>query len=1028
MEKKEIKEILNQKYDRENWKFLAKNIFNNVEYFKTPISIKTDNEKILDFVQIGNLKLIDQKKVALFELKLIKNLNIYKNKVELRNIVTKFIDQYSNHGVLVVFDNQGSDYRLTFSSKYSEFDENGNIIEVETSSKRYTYLLGENESCATAAERLYLLHHLQDNLKIGDILNAFNVDKITDDFFNTYKKLYLRLYDEIDRLKKEDKNIKRTFEKNTISNEEFSKKLLGQLVFIYFLQKKGWLGLKKDKNNIYEKWGTGDKNFIRNLFNGKYCKYKNFFNDVLEPLFVAFSTDLPENYYSQLDTKIPFLNGGLFDPIKNYDWVDTKITISDKLIEEILDNFEMYNFTIQEEDPEEKEVAIDPEMLGKVFENLLEIKDKKSKGTFYTPRKIAKYICEETLINYFINIFGENSKINFKNMIKNIEDKNLCSFFKKNYEKIDEKIKNIKICDPAIGSGEFPVELMNLCVSLRLKLNNYFTDRKRTSYLMKIHFIKNSIYGVDIEDSAVETAKLRLWLSLIIDEDDYNKILPLPNLEYKIFKGDSLLSFEKNLETLILVKEITKLKDEYFSEVNIKKKIELKKNIDAKFNSILGSQNSFDYHIFFEEVFREKNGFDLVIGNPPYVQIQKINDENYKKKLKETFEVFSGNSDLYCLFLERGYKLLNDKGCLGFITSNKWLKTTYGDLLRKFFLNKSRIIQLIDFKSLQIFKRASVDTSILVIKKGEFIPFKACQIKSIIDYRNFESAVNNSDILLDKDNLQGPWTITEKDKIILLSKIKKFYNRISLGRKSFRRGVTTGLNKVFILDEKIYNKHFIKNNKSNEIIHRILQGKHLNKFGFINSEKNWILFTKQGINIKNYKLINNYLKKYYDDLQPRKNKKDKRGRKPGNYKWYEIQDNTAYHKLFDLPKVAWMNMNRQWKFTYVPSGYFLEASLNFVANEKYAKFLVGIYSSSLHRWFFKQIGRMFDDGGFMCKIDTISQFPVVEPKNNEKLIIEKYVDKLTKYHNQKDENKLNEIVMDLYGLNKTEKNIIRSSA
>ena len=361
MEKTEIKEILNQKYNRDNWKSFTKKIFGNVEYFKTPKSIKTNNEKILDFVQIGNLKLQDQKSVALFELKLIKNLNIYKNKVELRNIVTKFIDQYSNHGVLVVFDNQGSDYRLTFSSKYSEFDDNGNIIEVETASRRYTYLLGENESCTTAAERFHILHNLQHNMKIGDVLNAFNVDKITDDFFNTYKKLYLKLYDEIDRLKKEDKNIKYTFEKNKISNEEFSKKLLGQLVFLYFLQKKGWLGIKKDKKNVFEKWGKGDKNFIRNLFNGKYCKYKNFFNDVLEPLFVAFSTDLPENYYSKLDTKIPFLNGGLFDPIKNYDWVDTKITINDKLIEEILDNFEMYNFTIQEEDPDEKEIAIEAE-------------------------------------------------------------------------------------------------------------------------------------------------------------------------------------------------------------------------------------------------------------------------------------------------------------------------------------------------------------------------------------------------------------------------------------------------------------------------------------------------------------------------------------------------------------------------------------------------------------------------------------------------------------------------------------------
>ena len=152
MEKKEIKELLNKKYNREEWKIFTNKIFGNIDYFKTPKKIETKNDKILEFVQIGNLRLEDEKNISLFELKLIKDLNIYKNKVELRNIVTKFIDQYSNHGVLVVFDNQGSDYRLTFSSKYSEFDEEGNIIEVETAPKRYTYLLGENESCATAGK------------------------------------------------------------------------------------------------------------------------------------------------------------------------------------------------------------------------------------------------------------------------------------------------------------------------------------------------------------------------------------------------------------------------------------------------------------------------------------------------------------------------------------------------------------------------------------------------------------------------------------------------------------------------------------------------------------------------------------------------------------------------------------------------------------------------------------------------------------------------------------------------------------
>ena len=430
MEKQEIKKILNKKYNREEWKNLAKNIFKNVEYFKEPKKILTNNDKILDFLQIGNLNLNDDKTISLFELKLTKNLNIYKNKVELRNIVTKFIDQYSSHGVLVVFDNQGSDYRLTFSSKYSEFDQDGNITEVETTPKRYTYLLGENESCITPAERLHLLYNQSHNLKIEDVLNAFNVDKITDEFFETYKKLYFEFIDELTDLRKRNNKIDKTFSENEISNEEFAKKFLGQIVFIYFLQKKGWLGIKRNEQKVFGNWFSGDKNFIRNLFDKKYCNYKNFFNDVLEPFFIALKTNLPENYYSKLDLKVPFMGGELFEPVKNYDWLGTDITISNELIEKILDNFEMFNFTIQENDPEEKEIAIDPEMLGKVFENLLEIKDRKSKGAFYTPRQIVKFICEKSLSDYLTS-YLQISLTDLEFLFQTNKDLSKKRFFKK---------------------------------------------------------------------------------------------------------------------------------------------------------------------------------------------------------------------------------------------------------------------------------------------------------------------------------------------------------------------------------------------------------------------------------------------------------------------------------------------------------------------------------------------------------------------------------------------------------------------
>lgn len=1019
MNKQEIKEILNKKYNRDDWKFLAKDIFNDVEYFKEPKKILTENSKILDFVQIGNLKLKDNKIIALFELKLIKDLNIYKNKIELRNIVTKFIDQYSNHGVLVVFDNQSKDYRLTFSSKYSEISENGEIIDIETAPKRYTYLLGENESCTTAAERLYYLKNLQNNIKIENILEAFNVQKITEDFFETYKKLYLRLFDEIEQLRQNDKKIEYTFKKNEISSEEFSKKLLGQLVFIYFLQKKGWLGLKKDNQKIFEKWGRGDKNFIRNLFEGKYCKYENFFNDVLEPLFIAFSTDLQENYYAKLDTKVPFLNGGLFDPIKNYDWLDTEIHISNNLFKEILDNFEMYNFTIQEEDPDEKEVAIDPEMLGKVFENLLAIKDRKSKGTFYTPRKIAKYICEEALINFLKNNFDEDLN-NIEKIVRFKTDNKIQSFLKNNFQIIDDKIKNIKICDPAIGSGEFPVELMNICVKIRQSLNIYFNDNKRTSYLLKRNFIKNSIYGVDIEPSAIETAKLRLWLSLILDEENYDKILPLPNLDYKIFKGDSLLGLDSNLFSHEIKNDIKELKNKYFQITNIKEKIKIKNIIDEKFLTLLDDKVSFDYKIFFEEVFSSNGGFDLVIGNPPYVQIQKLDDKVYKKRLSEQYKVFSGNSDLYCLFFEKANDLLNKTGLVAFITSNKWLKSKYGELLRNYFLNEVKIIRLIDFKSLQVFKNASVDTSILIYTKGDFTNLNACQIDNLSEYYDLVNTIKKKSFQSNKQNLSGPWSIGGKKDSDLLNKLKGLKNRLYLDSKKFRYGIKTGLNKAFIVDKNLKNELVKVDINNNKIFEKVIRGSCLDKYTFswdnyslINSHNGYE--DKEPINVKKYfPTIYSYLFKFKKQLEKRTDKV---------IHWANLRS-CSYLSEFQLPKVAWMNMNRGWKFSYIPKGFYIEASLNFYADSELAKYLVGIYSSNLHKWYFKQVGRMFDDGGFMCKIDTISQFPVINPTQKQKIKIENYVDKFQKIFDEKYEEEMNEFIMDMYKLSKDEKKII----
>ena len=280
--------------------------------------------------------------------------------------------------------------------------------------------------------------------------------------------------------------------------------------------------------------------------------------------------------------RIPFLNGGLFEPLGDYDWQKTDIILPNKLFTNtetteagdngtgILDVFDRYNFTVNEAEPLEKEVAIDPEMLGKVFENLIEENRRKGLGSFYTPREIVHYMCQESLINYLDTVTLEPttehrqirsashdlaptskpSSISATNLpLRGRGDakyrRSRCPRASSKHARlIDEKLADITVCDPAVGSGAFPVGMMTEIVRARSALTPYFNDvHDRTPYHFKRHAIQNCLYGVDIDPGAVEIAKLRLWLSLVVDEEDVKQIKPLPNLDYKIVVGNSLMGF-----------------------------------------------------------------------------------------------------------------------------------------------------------------------------------------------------------------------------------------------------------------------------------------------------------------------------------------------------------------------------------------------------------------------------------------------------------------------------------------------------
>jgi len=567
-----LDETFNQNFELERFVKFVKELFNKFTVTLKSWDVwKEYNDYIESYQLLGSFKDTSKKTIDVLVVKLKRASSRDRARIMQRNFVAKYLGNTQKDAALVAFyGDDPEDWRFSFvKMEYNLVkDESGKVKPVKelTPAKRYSFLVGVNEPNHTCRSQfLKLVMEEEVNPSFSEIEQAFSIDKVTKEFFEKYKELLLRLKESLEKVLKKDKNLQKEFEEKNISTVDFSKKLLGQIVFIYFLQKKGWLGVQKSPKEGFAKWGTGPKNFLRRLFDKEIVTYDNFFNEILEPLFYeALATERDDDYYSRFNCKIPFLNGGLFEPINDYDWAETDIVLDNSIFERIFSTFDRFNFTVKEDEPLEKKVAVDPEMLGKVFENLLEIKDRKSKGAFYTPREIVHYMCQQSLINYLetntsisrkdIEKFIQMGDIALDQTIKAQEqkkkyygktfdiDENLIipKDIEKNHEKIDVLLKKIKIVDPACGSGAFLIGMLNEIVKAKSILA-IFSNKDQNIYDEKREIIENCLYGVDIESSAVDITKLRFWLSLVVDELDMRNIRPLPNLDHKIMCGNSLL-------------------------------------------------------------------------------------------------------------------------------------------------------------------------------------------------------------------------------------------------------------------------------------------------------------------------------------------------------------------------------------------------------------------------------------------------------------------------------------------------------
>ena len=761
-----IRDTFENSFDKGSFINLSKNLvkyLDDSKNFTYQGNIIPDayDQSIQTLERVGKYEDADNNKIDVLIVRLKKERSLERARTMQRNFVAWYLNgsrggELKDAALVAFVSPDDRDWRFSLvRMDYNLVESPTGRIKVEkelTPARRYSFLVGESESSHTAQVQLFpILENDERKPLLADFEKAFSIEVVTREFFTKYHDLFNDVKDALEDMLNQNPKAREDFETKNVAPVNFAKKLLGQVVFLYFLQKKGWFGVGRD-----EDWGTGPKDFLRRLFEKQVVPYGNFFNDVLEPLFYnALANERPDDFSDRFNCKIPFLNGGLFDPINNYDWIHTDILLDNGLFSNtegtkegdigtgILDVFDRYNFTVKEDEPLEKDVAVDPEMLGKVFENLLEVKDRKSKGTYYTPREIVHYMCQESLINYLdtaINtgevplvatpppqskLFGKPDpeqgalkapgyraivpREDIEALVRMgelaIEHDTRVEAYGKETERysyklpegirwnarlIDDKLAGIRVCDPAIGSGAFPVGLMTEIVRARNTLTTYLPDKQcRTNYHFKRHAIQNCLYGVDIDPGAVEIAKLRLWLSLVVDEEDIKQIQPLPNLDYKIVCGNSLLGVEKNLFNVELFNELERLKLLYFNETNVKKKQGYKERIDQLIKQITSDNATFDFEVYFSEIFHEKGGFDIVIANPPY---DVIKDE----KLRQLFgESIYGRANLYGLFIHKAVRdILREDGVLTFINPKTLLADVYSVNLRKYLRNNGDFFEI----------------------------------------------------------------------------------------------------------------------------------------------------------------------------------------------------------------------------------------------------------------------------------------------------------------------------------------------
>lgn len=1155
----------------------------------------TDNDKkiIQSVYRFGNFNLTLGDEMLCFDVTLQPNIQLAKSKVQIQQFIRKLM--LVNSAALIVFhypDVIGTEWRVSFVYKEKSATDG-------TPAKRYTYLVGKNKHCRTAAERFSLLATKEKSIK--NIIEAFNVESLTKDFYNELFSWYQWALTDNDGFAVKYPNDTGT-ETDDRKIDEHLIRLITRLMFVWFIKQKGLV-----PNDIFS---INSLTKILKNFNPYSKEHGNYYNGILQNLFFAtlnkaigeraFANDstnredgkehygiktlfrnpkgdswfqLPNSEVVELFSQVPFLNGGLFECLDKEKDNSTKILYFDGFSREekvkgyltraflpnclffdpqkgIIPLLERYNFTIEENTPTEVEVALDPELLGKVFENLLgaynpETKEtaRKQSGSFYTPREIVSYMVDESLIAHLCSKCPNIGEEQIRQLFKH--DTNAITIDDSSRKVLINQLKSAKILDPACGSGAFPMGVLNRMVDLLQKLND---EEAKTPYDQKLHLIQNCIYGVDIQTIAVQISKLRFFISLVCEQPRDDKaenfgITPLPNLETKFVAANTLIGLNKGFSDRLDLSytHIRELKDklwdirrQHFSARNAKQKHELRKhdetlrstiekqivNIatkpdpakietlqtdiqtlqaekeqfvgerwvsiappDAKQLSMfhspapeqqtlkidknreerdridwlikekqkellketsksnlegfegeaaqLAKWNPYDQNTsspFFdiEWMFDVKEGFDVVIGNPPYVQLQKDGGKLANELKNQNFETFEKTGDIYSLFYEKGFQILNNKGIHTFITSSQWMKAAYGKSLRKYFLkqNPQKLILL----GPGAFENAIVDTNIMIAQKDKYMKVLKGAIVN-----------NNLTLLSEVDFVEMPyitdasWAIIDNNKQTIKSKIENKGKPLKDWNIKINFGIKTGINEVFLIDQ-IKRDELISIHKSADVLIRpLLRGRTINKY-HTDWDGDFIIatFPALQINIEKYPSIKQYLKQFRpkidqigEEFVNEQGQKEKTRKKTSN-EWFETQDQIGYVHEFKKEKIVWKRIGSQLRFSFLEDEIYCLDSTCIATGEK-VKYLTALLNSKLCNYELFENAPKTGMGDLIISVQALEPLHVYYPNEKEEKQIVTLVNRILaakKADSQADtlpwEAEIDARVFQLYGLTEEE--------